>query len=226
MGQKVHPLGFRLGVTKTWSSRWIADRDYAKLLHEDLRIRDFIKKRLYHAGISRVELERVGGKLRITIHTARPGIVIGRRGGEVDRLRAELAQMTEQDVFVNIVEVRKPELDAQLVAEAIAGQLVRRVSFRRVMKKALATTMRLGAEGIKMKVSGRLGGAEIARSEGYREGRVPCHTLRADIDYGFAVARTTFGAIGVKVWIFKGEILPEKRGANRQARTAKAAAAS
>jgi small subunit ribosomal protein S3 len=205
MGQKVHPIGFRLGTTKTWSSRWFAGRDYAKYLHEDLRLCKLVKQRLAHAGISKVEVERMGQKARITVHTARPGIVIGRRGAEVDQLRADLEKLTENEVYIVVQEIKNPELDAQLIAENIALQLERQVSFRRVIKKAVTTSMRLGAKGIKVACSGRLGGAEIARSEWFREGRVPLHTLRADIDYGFAESLATFGKIGVKVWVLRDE---------------------
>lgn len=208
MGQKVHPTGFRLGYTKTWSSTWYADKQYADFLHEDLKIRDFIKKRFPYAGIASINIERPGAKAKITIHTSRPGLIIGRRGAEVDALRYDIEQFTGREVFINIVEIKIPELNAQLVAENVAMQLERRVSFRRAMKRTLTTAMRLGAKGIKIACAGRLGGAEIARQEWYREGRVPLHTLRADIDYGFATSRTTFGAIGVKVWLFHGEIEP------------------
>jgi len=208
VGQKVHPLGFRLGVTKTWESNWFAKRAYGELLHEDIRIRQFIKGKLFHAGISRIDIERAAKRVKINIHTARPGIIIGRKGAEVDKLKAELEAMTKKQVFVNIIEIRRAELEAQLVGENVALQLERRIAFRRAMKKAVTSAMRLGAKGIRITCAGRLGGAEMARTEWYREGRVPLHTLRADIDYGAAVARTTYGAIGVKVWIFKGEIMP------------------
>jgi small subunit ribosomal protein S3 len=208
VGQKVHPVGFRLGITKTWESNWFARRGYGDLLHEDIRIRDYIKEKLFHAGIARIEIERAAKRVKINIHTARPGIIIGRKGAEVDKLKAELEGMTKKQVFVNIIEIRRAELDAQLVAENVALQLERRIAFRRAMKKAVTSAMRLGAKGIRITCSGRLGGAEMARTEWYREGRVPLHTLRADIDYGAAVARTTYGAIGVKVWIFRGEIMP------------------
>ncbi|QGG49179.1 30S ribosomal protein S3 [Heliorestis convoluta] len=208
MGQKVHPKGFRIGVIKDWDAKWFADKNYVELLHEDLKIRKFIKKKLYVAGISRVEIERAANRVKVTIHTAKPGIVIGRGGAEVENLRKELEKMTGRAVNVNISEVKKPELDAQLVAENVAVQLEKRISFRRAMKQSVGRTMRLGAEGIKIMVSGRLGGAEIARTEWYNEGKVPLHTLRADIDYGFAEAHTTYGVIGVKVWIYKGEVLP------------------
>lgn len=208
MGQKVHPKGFRIGVIRDWDSRWFADRDYTDLLHEDHRIRKLIKSRFYPAGISRVEIERTGNRVRISIHTAKPGIVIGRGGTEVERLRQDLAALTGKTVNVNIVEIKKPDLDAQIVAENVAAQLERRIAFRRAMKQTVARSMRAGAQGIKVAVSGRLAGAEIARSEWYAEGRVPLHTLRADIDYGFAEAMTTYGKIGVKIWINRGEVLP------------------
>lgn len=207
MGQKVNPIGLRLGINRTWDSRWFADADYAKQLHEDFKIREYLKKKLSIAGISRVIVERPAKKARITIHSARPGVVIGKKGQDIDVLKNELQKMTGGEVHLNIVEVRKPELDAQLVAESIAQQLERRVSFRRAMKRSVQSTMRQGAEGIRINCGGRLGGAEIARVEWYREGRVPLHTLRADVDYGTSTAHTTYGACGVKVWIFKGEIL-------------------
>ena len=206
MGQKVHPYGFRLGYTKTWLSRWYAKGDYGDLLQEDLKIRDTLKKRLRAAGVSRIEIERPGHKLRIIIHTARPGLVIGRRGSEIDKLKQELAKQTGRDVSIDIHEVHRPELDAQLVAESIALQLEKRVAFRRAMRKAVDSAMRYGCQGIKVRVSGRLNGAEIARSEWYLQGRLPLQTLRADIDYGFAEAFTKYGVIGVKTWIYKGEI--------------------
>jgi small subunit ribosomal protein S3 len=209
VGQKVHPIGFRLGYIRTWNSRWYAGKDYAKLLHEDLRIRKLVKEKLQHAGVSRIEIERSGNQCKINIHTARPGIIIGRKGAEVDKLKAEIEAKTGRQVYINIKEIRKPELEAQLVAENIATQLEKRIAFRRAMKKSVLAALRLGAQGIKITCSGRLGGAEIARTEWYREGRVPLHTLRAEIDYGFTEARTTMGAIGVKVLIYKGEILPE-----------------
>ncbi len=207
MGQKVNPIGLRLGINRTWDSRWYADADYAKQLHEDFKIREYLKKKLAVAGISRVVVERPAKKARITIHSARPGVVIGKKGQDIDVLKNELQKMTGGEVHLNIVEVRKPELDAQLVAESIAQQLERRVSFRRAMKRSVQSAMRQGAEGIRINCGGRLGGAEIARVEWYREGRVPLHTLRADVDYGTSTAHTTYGACGVKVWIFKGEIL-------------------
>ena len=212
MGQKTHPIGFRLGINKNWQSNWFAKRDYTTLLHEDLMIRRFIKKELYHAGISKVDIERASKRIRINIHAARPGIIIGKKGSEVDRLKETLQKkIPDKELFLNIKEVVKPEMDAQLVAENIALQLERRISYRRAMKKAVATALKFGAKGIRIACSGRLGGAEIARREWYREGRVPFHTIRADIDYGFAEAFTTYGLIGVKVWIFNGEILPEKK---------------
>ncbi|MFQ5596640.1 MAG: 30S ribosomal protein S3 [Nitrospiria bacterium] len=217
MGQKVHPFGFRLGYIKTWNSRWYAEKDYAKQLHEDLKIRKLVKKKLYHAGVSRIEIERSGTQLKVSIHTARPGIIIGRKGAEVDKLKADLEKTTEHQIYINIKEIKKPELDAQLVAENIALQLERRVAYRRAMKKAVASTLRLGALGVKVYCAGRLGGAEIARTEWYRDGRVPLHTLRADVNYGLAESMTTMGRIGVKVWIYLGEILPgmeSNRGPN------------
>jgi small subunit ribosomal protein S3 len=207
MGQKVHPRGFRLGVIESSDSKWFARRDYHQLLHEDLKLRKFLKERLYHAGISKVEIERAANKAKINIYTARPGIVIGKKGAEIEKLKSELSKLTPKETFINIHEVRRPDLDAQLVAENVALQLERRVAFRRAMKEAVSRGMRMGAQGIKVHCSGRIGGAEIARSEWYREGRVPLHTLRADINYGLAEAKTTYGVIGVKVWVFRGEIL-------------------
>ena len=208
MGQKVNPIGFRLGINRTWDSRWYATKEnYANLLHEDLKIHDFLRRRLAQAGVSKVVIERPAKKARITIHSARPGVVIGKKGADIERLRADLMKMIEGEVHINIVEIRKPEIDAQLVAENIAQQLQRRVAFRRAMKRAVQSAMRLGAEGIRINCAGRLGGAEIARMEWYREGRVPLHTLRADVDYGTATAFTTYGTCGVKVWVFKGEIM-------------------
>ena len=207
MGQKVNPVGLRLGINRTWDSRWYADDDYASMLHEDLQIRGFLFKRLNQAGIGRVVIERTAKKARITIHTARPGVVIGKKGADIERLRTDIAKMTGSDVHLNIVEIRKPEIEAKLVAENIAQQLVRRVAFRRAMKRAVQSAMRLGAQGIRIQCGGRLGGAEIARTEWYREGRVPLHTLRADVDFGLATARTAYGTCGVKVWVFKGEIM-------------------
>ncbi|MGQ0676287.1 MAG: 30S ribosomal protein S3 [Rhodospirillales bacterium] len=207
MGQKVNPVGLRLGINRTWDSRWFAKRDYSNLLHDDLKLRNFLNERLAQAGVSRVVIERPAKRARITIHTARPGVVIGKKGVDIEKLRADLAKMTGAEVNLNIVEIRKPEIDAKLVAEGIAQQLERRVAFRRAMKRAVQSAMRLGALGIRINCGGRLGGAEIARIEWYREGRVPLHTLRADVDYGRATARTTYGTCGVKVWVFKGEIM-------------------
>jgi small subunit ribosomal protein S3 len=217
MGQKVHPKGFRLGVLEGWESRWFAEREYTTLLHDDIRIRDFIKQRLHHAGIAKIELERAANKAKINIYTARPGIVIGKKGAEIEKLKAELARMTDKEVYLNIHEVRRPDLDAQLVAENVALQLERRVAFRRAMKESVARAIRMGAQGVKVRCSGRLAGAEIARTEWYREGRVPLHTLRADISYGLAEARTTYGVIGVKVWIFRGEVLTREEEQQRTA---------
>lgn len=212
MGQKVHPIGFRLGINRDWDSRWFASKGYSTYVLEDHNIRQFLKKRLNQAGVSRVEIERAANKVRIKIYTARPGLVIGKKGVEIENLKRELEKKIDRDIIIDIQEVRKPEIDAQLVAENIALQLVRRVSFRRAMKKSVTSALRLGAQGIKISCSGRLGGAEMARREWYRRGRVPLHTIRADIDYGFANAFTTYGVIGVKVTIFKGEILPDKKG--------------
>jgi small subunit ribosomal protein S3 len=205
VGQKVHPYGFRIGFNKTWRSRWYAEKKYAELLHEDLKLRRELKQRLGHAGVSAIEIERAANKLKVNILTSRPGIIIGRKGVEVDRLKDEIRKRTQRDVFVNILEIDKPEIDAQLVGEAIAMQLVKRVAFRRAMRKAVESAQRFGAKGIKVRVAGRLGGAEIARAEWYLEGQLPLHTLRADLDYGFAEARTTYGVIGIKVWIYRGE---------------------
>ncbi len=207
MGQKVNPIGLRLGINRTWDSRWYADGNYADLLHEDLHLRKYLKKRLAQAGVSRVVIERPAKKARITIHTARPGVVIGKKGVDIEKLRVDIAAMTGGEVHLNIVEIRKPEIDAQLVAENIAQQLERRIGFRRAMKRAVQSAMRLGAQGIRINCGGRLGGAEIARTEWYREGRVPLHTLRADVDYGTTTAMTSYGTCGVKVWVFKGEIM-------------------
>lgn len=207
MGHKVNPVGFRLGINRTWDSRWFAEDKYGDLLHEDIRLRNFLFGRLSQAGVSRVVIERPAKRARVTIHSARPGVVIGKKGADIEKLRQELSSMTGNDVTLNIVEIRKPELDAKLVAENIAQQLERRVAFRRAMKRSVQSAMRLGAEGIRINCGGRLGGAEIARMEWYREGRVPLHTLRADVDYGVATAQTTYGACGVKVWVFKGEVL-------------------
>ncbi len=207
MGQKVNPVGLRLGINRTWDSRWYANADFAELLHEDICLRSYLKKRLNQAGVSKIVIERPAKKARITIHTARPGVVIGKKGADIERLRGELAKMTSSDVHINIVEIRKPEIDPQLIAENIAQQLERRIGFRRAMKRAVQSAMRLGAQGIRINCGGRLGGAEIARTEWYREGRVPLHTLRADVDYGNTTAHTTYGSCGVKVWVFKGEIM-------------------
>tara|TARA_B100000575_G_scaffold243892_1_gene207772 strand:- start:159 stop:845 length:687 start_codon:yes stop_codon:yes gene_type:complete len=207
MGHKVNPIGLRLGINRTWDSRWFAGKGYADLLHQDLQMRKFLRKRLQQAGVSRIVIERPAKSAKVTIYTARPGVVIGKKGGDIEKLRSELASMTETDVNLNIIEVRKPEIDANLIAENVAQQLSRRVAFRRAMKRAVQSAMRLGALGIRINCSGRLGGAEIARTEWYREGRVPLHTLRAEIDYGEATAQTTYGACGVKVWVFKGEIM-------------------
>ena len=207
MGQKVNPVGLRVGINRTWDSRWYADSQYGDLLHEDLKLRDYLFKRLSQAGVSRVVIERPAKKARVTIHSARPGVVIGKKGADIEKLRQDVSRMTNSDVHINIVEFRKPEIDAKLVAENIAQQLERRVAFRRAMKRAVQSAMRLGAEGIRINCGGRLGGAEIARMEWYREGRVPLHTLRANVDYGIATARTTYGTCGVKVWVFKGEIM-------------------
>ena len=212
MGQKVHPIGFRLGIIKTWSSLWYAEKDFYTLLNEDIRIRKFIKNRLYSSGISKVEIKRTVSLIIIDIHTARPGIVIGRKGSEIEALKTDLQKITSKEIQINILEVKKPEIDPQLIAENVALQLERRVAFRRAMKRNVTNALRFGAQGIKISCAGRLGGAEMARREWYREGRVPLHTIRADIDYGFAVAKTTYGIIGVKVWVFKGEIIKEKKG--------------
>jgi small subunit ribosomal protein S3 len=216
MGQKVNPIGFRLGVIRSWDSKWYEEKNYAKWLHEDIRLRDYVKKKLGQAGISKVEIERAANKVKVNVHTARPGIVIGKRGAGIESIKKELQQFTQNEVFLNIVEVRKAETDAQLVAENITTQLERRIAFRRAMKKAIQTAQKFGAKGIRVACSGRLGGAEMARYEWYREGRVPLHTLRADIDYGFAEAKTTYGKIGCKVWIFRGEILPDGAGAEKR----------
>jgi len=210
LGQKVHPKGFRLGINKTWDSKWFAKRDYSKFLHEDLQIRKFVRERLERAGVSKIEIERASDSLKVNIYSARPGIVIGKKGSEVDRLKDDLKKLVSKNITINIHEIKKAEIDAQLVAENVALQIERRVAFRRAMKKNVASALRFGAQGIKISCSGRLGGAEIARTEWVREGRVPLHTIRADIDYGFAEAKTTYGIIGVKVWIYKGEILPSQ----------------
>lgn len=207
MGQKVNPIGLRLGIVKTWESRWYADKNYSNYIHEDYALRKFLKEKLFHAGVSRIEIERSSKRIRLRIYTARPGIVIGKKGAEIEQLKKEIEKKVSQEVFIDIQEVRKPEIDAQLVAENVAQQIVRRVAFRRAMKRGVTSAIRFGAQGVKIICSGRLGGAEMARTEWYKEGRIPLHTLRADIDYGFTEARTTYGAIGVKVFIFKGEIL-------------------
>ncbi|MBP2147767.1 MULTISPECIES: 30S ribosomal protein S3 [Xanthobacter] len=224
MGQKVNPVGLRLGINRTWDSRWFANKgEYGKLLHEDIKIREMLMKQLKQAAVSKVVIERPHKKCRVTIYSGRPGVVIGKKGADIDKLRKKVSEMTNSEVFINIVEIRKPEIDARLVAESIAQQLERRVAFRRAMKRAVQSAMRLGAEGIRINCSGRLGGAEIARLEWYREGRVPLHTLRADVDYGTATAFTTYGTCGVKVWVFKGEILEhdpmaqDKRQAEQEA---------
>jgi small subunit ribosomal protein S3 len=224
MGQKVNPIGLRLGINRTWNSRWYADKGYGSKLHDDIKLREYIEKRLSQAGVSRIVIERQAKKARVTIHSARPGVVIGKKGADIEKLRQDLIKLTGEDVNLNIVVVRKPEIDAKLLAENIAQQLERRVAFRRAMKRAVQSAMRLGAEGIRINCGGRLGGAEIARTEWYREGRVPLHTLRADVDYGTATAKTTYGTCGVKVWIFKGEIMghdpmaQDKRAQEQQAR--------
>jgi len=206
MGQKVNPIGFRLGVIRSWDSKWYEEKNYAKWLHEDIKLREYVKKKLGQAGISKVEIERAANKVKVNVHTARPGIVIGKRGAGIEQIKKELQQFTQNEVFLNIVEVRKAETDAQLVAENITTQLERRIAFRRAMKKAVTSTMKFGAGGIRIQCSGRLGGSEMGRREWYREGRVPLHTLRAEIDYGFAEAKTTYGVIGVKCWVFKGDV--------------------
>ncbi len=210
MGQKVNPIGIRLKITRSWDSKWFAGKEYPNYVHEDHKVRKHVKKRMYHAGISKIEIERAAKRLRVRIHTARPGIVIGKKGVEIESLKKSLEQLTRGPVLIDITEVRRPELDAQMVAENVAAQLERRVSFRRAMKRAVGMALKFGAQGIRIACSGRLGGAEMARREWYLEGRVPLHTLRADIDYGFAQSMTTYGVIGVKVWIFKGEVLPDK----------------
>ncbi len=207
MGQKVNPIGLRLGIVKTWDSRWYSDRKYSDFIFEDYKIRRFLKQKLYHAGLSKIEIERSTRRVRLRIYTSRPGIVIGKKGSEISQLKDQVEKLSQQEVMIDIQEVRKPEIDAQLVAENVGMQIVRRVAFRRAMKRAVSSAIRFGAQGIKIICSGRLGGAEMARTEWYREGRVPLHTLRADIDYGFAEAKTTYGVIGIKVFIFKGEIL-------------------
>lgn len=215
MGQKTHPYGFRLGVNRTWKSRWFAQKDYAELLHEDLKIKKLVKKRFYFSGIAGIETERAANKLTVKIRTSKPGIIIGRKGAEIEKLKSDLQAETGREVFVSVQEVRKPELEAQLVAENIAQQLVKRMAFRRVMRKTVETSLRFGAKGIKICCAGRLNGAEIARSEWYLHGQLPLHTLRADIDYGFAEAFTTYGVIGVKVWVYKGDIYSDKKADNK-----------
>jgi small subunit ribosomal protein S3 len=216
LGQKVHPVGFRLGYTKTWESKWYSKKEYRKNLIEDLRIRAFVKQKLKNAGVSRVEIERASDKVKVNIHTARPGIIIGKKGTEVDKLKDEIQTLTQKQIYINIHEIRKAEIDAQLIAENVAMQLERRVAFRRAMKKRVTAALRFGAEGIRIACSGRLGGAEMARREWYREGRVPLHTLRADIDYGMTIAKTTYGVIGVKVWVFKGEVLSKEQSSKKE----------
>ena len=217
MGQKVNPIGLRLGIIKTWDSRWYAEKSYSRFLQEDIVLRNFMKRKLYHAGVSKIEIDRTANRAKITIRAARPGIIIGQKGSEIDKLQKELQKRAQREISINIQEVRRVETDAQLLAENVALQLERRVAFRRAMKKGVTSCVKFGAQGIKISCAGRLGGAEIARSEWYREGRVPLHTLRADIDYGFAEARTTYGQIGVKVWVYKGEILPAVRGRKESA---------
>lgn len=214
MGQKIHPHGLRVGIIKDWDSRWYTNKDFADLLLEDFKLREYIKKKLFTAGISRIEIERAAKRIRLTINTAKPGMVIGKGGSGVDELKTELEKMTDKQVSINVIEIKNPDIDAQLVAENIASQLERRISFRRAMKQSISRALRSGAKGIKTMVSGRLGGAEIARSEMYHEGTIPLQTLRAEIDYGFAEAHTTYGRIGVKVWIYKGEVLPVKQKQN------------
>jgi small subunit ribosomal protein S3 len=215
LGQKVNPIGFRLGGIKTWRSQWFSEKNYGELVHEDINIRKYLKKKLYHAGISKIEIERAASKAKVNIYAARPGIIIGKKGSEIEKLKKELEGVSKSEIIINILEVRKPEVDAQLVAENVALQLERRVAFRRAMKKFVTSSLKFGAKGIRVNCAGRLGGAEMARSEWYREGRVPLHTLRADIDWGFAEANTAYGLIGIKVWIFHGEVLPSKKGADK-----------
>lgn len=217
MGQKVNPIGFRLGGIKKWGSQWFSEKNYRQLLHEDIKVRAFLKKKFYHAGIARIEIERAADKAKINIHSARPGVIIGKKGAEIEKLKKELEDMMTGEAIINILEVRKPEIDAQLIAENVALQLERRVTFRRAMKKCVTSAMKFGAKGIRVTSSGRLGNAEMARTEWYREGRVPLHTLRADIDYGFAEAHTTYGLIGIKVLVFHGEVLPDKKETGAQA---------
>jgi small subunit ribosomal protein S3 len=211
LGQKVNPIGLRLGINKGWSSKWFAEKKYGDLVHQDIKLRKFLKKKFYHAGISKIEIERAADKAKVNIHAARPGIVIGKKGSEIEKLKKDLDAMTGGETIINIMEVRKPEIDAQLVAENVALQLERRIAFRRAMKKSVTSALKFGAKGIRITCSGRLGGAEMSRTEWYREGKVPLHTLRADIDYGFAEARTTYGAIGIKVLIYHGDVLPDKK---------------
>ncbi|RLB74688.1 MAG: 30S ribosomal protein S3 [Deltaproteobacteria bacterium] len=211
MGQKVNPIGLRLGIVKTWNSCWYADKEYKQFLHEDLSLKKYLKKKMYHAGISKIEIERAAKRIRVNIFAARPGIIIGKKGSEIEALKKDLSRLVKGEIFININEVKRPETDAQLIAENVALQLERRVAFRRAIKRSVGMAMKLGVQGIKVAVGGRLGGAEIARSEWYRDGRVPLHTLRADIDYGVAEANTTYGIIGVKVWVFKGEIVAGKQ---------------
>lgn len=222
MGQKTNPIGFRLGVTRTWDSRWFAKKNYSGLLHEDLMIRKFLKQKLYQAGVSKIEIERAANKVKVNIYSARPGLIIGKKGSGVDQLRAEVQALTTNELLLNVLEVRKPEIDATLVSESIGAQLEKRVAFRRAMKKAMATAIKMGVRGIKVRVSGRLGGAEIARTEGYSEGSIPLHTLRADIDFGTAEARTTYGVIGIKTWIYKGDVPLRKPGKGAEATTSAA----
>jgi small subunit ribosomal protein S3 len=214
LGQKVHPVGFRIGIIKTWNSRWYSDKSFSTLLHEDLNIKKFVKDRLAPAGVSTVEIERAANKLRVNIAAARPGIIIGKKGSEIEKLKAEIQKITDREVYINITEVQRPEVDAQLIAENVCQQLIKRVAFRRAMKRSVGSALKFGAKGIKISCSGRLGGAEIARTEWYREGRVPLHTLRADIDYGFYEARTTYGIIGVKVWVYRGETLSKGKASH------------
>ena len=221
MGQKVNPIGFRLSGIKTWRSQWFAEKNYSQLLHEDIKLREFLKKKFYHAGISKIDIERAADKAKINIHVARPGVIIGKKGIEIEKLKKELESMMTGEAIINILEVRKPETDAQLVAENVALQLERRISFRRAMKKCVTSALKFGCKGIRINCSGRLGGAEMSRMEWYREGRVPLHTLRADIDYGFAEAHTTYGLIGIKVLVFHGEVLPTKKDMSLQAAPAK-----
>lgn len=223
MGQKVNPIGFRLGITRTWDSRWYAKRDYGKLLHEDIKLRRHLKEKLYSAGIARIEIERAANKVKINVHTARPGIVIGKKGAGVEQLKAEVQKLSKNEVFLNIIEVKKPEANATLIAENVASQLEKRVAFRRAMKKCMTSAFKQGIKGIKIRVSGRLGGAEIARTEWYSEDSVPLHTLRANIDYGTAEARTTYGVIGIKAWVYTGEVQTLRKQAAVEAKAAQSA---